>query len=120
MTLGRRIIAARENIGLTQRQLAAAMGISHTLISLWESDKRTPSFESLAKIAENTLSELAFLRFGADGPPDLEAEVAKNADELEALRLFRQVSERQRQNLIRVMRHCIVVRQQVETQSEPV
>lgn len=120
MTLGERITAARDNVGFTQRQLAAAIGVSHSLVSLWEGGTRTPSFENMTKIAEITFTDLAFLRHGTEGPPDLDTPVARNDDELEALRTFRQISERQRKNILRVMRHCIVVRQQVEPQGEPV
>ena len=122
MTLGERITAAREHIGLTQRQLAKAVGVSHSLVSLWESDTRAPSFDNLVKIADITLRELTYLRYGEEGPPDLDTPHARNDNELEALRLFRRVSERQRQNLIRVMQHCLIVvkERQAETTRETV
>jgi len=49
--LGTRLKKAREEIGLSQGAFAKALGLSSEYISLLESGKRTPSFETLQKIA---------------------------------------------------------------------
>jgi transcriptional regulator with XRE-family HTH domain len=52
MGLGERIKARREELGLTQLQLAQALGVTPQHISIIEKDKRSPSLESLAKLAQ--------------------------------------------------------------------
>ena len=49
--LGTRLKRAREEVGLSQGAFAKALGLSSEYISLLESGKRTPSFETLLKIA---------------------------------------------------------------------
>jgi len=52
MGLGERIKARREELGLTQLQLAQALGVTPQHISVIEKNKRAPSLGSLAKLAE--------------------------------------------------------------------
>jgi transcriptional regulator with XRE-family HTH domain len=49
--LGTRLKRAREEVNLSQGAFAKALGLSSEYISLLESGKRTPSFETLLKIA---------------------------------------------------------------------
>jgi transcriptional regulator with XRE-family HTH domain len=49
--LGTRLKRAREEINLSQGAFAKALGLSSEYISLLESGKRTPSFETLLKVA---------------------------------------------------------------------
>jgi transcriptional regulator with XRE-family HTH domain len=51
MSMGKRIKDRRQALGLTQQNLAEAMGITAQHISVIEQDKRTPSLSSLAKLA---------------------------------------------------------------------
>ena len=46
------IAAARKAKGLTQAQLADAMGVDQAVISRWESGKVSPNAENLAKLKE--------------------------------------------------------------------
>jgi transcriptional regulator with XRE-family HTH domain len=41
----------RHRAGLTQQEAAAASGHSQTALSLWESGRRTPTIESLTRLA---------------------------------------------------------------------
>jgi transcriptional regulator with XRE-family HTH domain len=52
MGLGERIKARREELGLTQLQLARALGVTPQHISVIEKNKRAPSLDSLAKLAQ--------------------------------------------------------------------
>lgn len=54
MEIGDRIKAARERAGLTQKQLAEAIGVSDTAVTLWENKKnrRGINDEHLQKVAE--------------------------------------------------------------------
>jgi transcriptional regulator with XRE-family HTH domain len=49
--LGSRLKKAREEVNLSQGAFAKALGLSSEYISLLESGKRTPSFETLQKVA---------------------------------------------------------------------
>ena len=49
--LGTRLKRAREEVNLSQGAFAKSLGLSSEYISLLESGKRTPSFETLQKIA---------------------------------------------------------------------
>ena len=49
--LGTRLRRAREEVNLSQGAFAKALGLSSEYISLLESGKRTPSFETLLKVA---------------------------------------------------------------------
>lgn len=49
--LGTRLKKAREEVNLSQGAFAKALGLSSEYISLLESGKRTPSFETLQKVA---------------------------------------------------------------------
>ncbi len=46
------IRAARERLGITQEQLAIALGVSRITVNRWENGSRLPSILVLAKIAE--------------------------------------------------------------------
>ena len=52
MLLGTRLKRAREEVSLSQGAFAKALGLSSEYISLLESGKRTPSFETLIRISE--------------------------------------------------------------------
>jgi transcriptional regulator with XRE-family HTH domain len=51
MLLGTRLKRAREEVNLSQGAFAKSLGLSSEYISLLESGKRTPSFETLLKVA---------------------------------------------------------------------
>ncbi len=67
MSLGRRIKERREALGLTQQQLAGALGLTPQHISAIEQDKRAPSLPSLAKMAEELGVTVDFLVAGKEG-----------------------------------------------------
>ncbi len=48
---GKRIVELRKRQGLTQAELARAMGISRSALSLYEIEKREPDIETLSKLA---------------------------------------------------------------------
>jgi transcriptional regulator with XRE-family HTH domain len=59
--LGSHIIAARERAGLKGIQLAAALEVTPSTVSDWESGRRQPSLEHLVMIARVTKESVAFL-----------------------------------------------------------
>jgi transcriptional regulator with XRE-family HTH domain len=58
--MGTKIRKLREEIGLTQEDLAKSVGLSSEFISLLELGKRSPSLESLSKIARFLDKEVSF------------------------------------------------------------
>ena len=71
MTLGKRIAARRQSLGLTREALADAVSIAKSSISEWESGKREPRLPTLEKIAavlDTTIEALMH-----DGPAEAEA-----------------------------------------------
>jgi len=58
--IGSRLKKAREDTGLLQGAFAKAVGLSSEYISLLEAGKRTPSFDTLEKIAKFLNKEIAY------------------------------------------------------------
>ena len=52
MTIGQRIQRERKSKGLTQKELAAAIGLATGTVQQYELDKRRPKFEHLRGIAD--------------------------------------------------------------------
>jgi len=69
--LGTRLKKAREEVNLSQGAFAKALGLSSEYISLLESGKRTPSFETLQKVAGFLNKNVAY--FFQDTRPAFEA-----------------------------------------------
>ena len=80
-TCGQRITERMKLLGLTQQQLADILGVSRQAISLWQSDKTTPSGKNLEKLAAALKTTASYLLFGkeeshiktfedGDTPPD--------------------------------------------------
>lgn len=62
MTVGEKIKAARENKGLTQRQVAEQIGVAQPVYHDWEHGDGVPSWARMKKIArvlEISLDDLA-------------------------------------------------------------
>lgn len=51
-TLGKRIMAARKKLGLTQDQMAEQLGVTAQAVSKWENDQSCPDITMLPRLAE--------------------------------------------------------------------
>src|SRR5690554_4407383 len=51
VTFGQRLARARKRTGMSQRDLAKALGVSHGAVGNWESDLATPDPDTIAQIA---------------------------------------------------------------------
>jgi len=91
--LGTRLKRAREEINLSQGAFAKALGLSSEYISLLEAGKRTPSFETLLKIAGYLNKDVAF--FFGQRKPSFEGLVEAGA-----------VDERARKDVLRFRAYC--------------
>lgn len=69
MTLGQRIRARRETLGLSQEQIAEKMGVSRQAVGKWESDDARPSTDNLLRLAALLEMEVQELAAGEPAPP---------------------------------------------------
>lgn len=97
-TLGRRVLRRRKDIGLTQRDLGKALGISHATISLWESDNTEPSGKNLYALAKVLQCSPTWILFGDEDkeptePLPADVEPSLTPDEKEVLDLYRSLPE---------------------------
>ena len=67
MSIGKRIRKRRQELKLTQENLARALGLTPQHISGIEQDKRSPSLASLAKLAEELGVTIDFIVTGKEG-----------------------------------------------------
>ncbi len=93
MTMGEKIRQARKDVGMTQKELADALGVSESFISQYETGKREPKRQTLIKLASALkLSSPAYFFF--DPVPDPEEEKSSapvsggEADEQEYISLY--------------------------------
>lgn len=108
-TLGRRVLRRRKDIGMTQRDLGKALGISHATISLWESDNTAPSGKNLHALAKILQCTPTWILFGDEDqtpsePVPVEMQNQLSADEQEMLDLYRSLPESEQQSQIQNLR----------------
>lgn len=97
MEIGHRIKQARTAAGLSQTDLARATGVSRGLVGQWESHRKKPGRDVLAKIARATSVTVEFLL--GDERLDEAVLVVSDPDEAALLRRYRMLSERQRRSV---------------------
>lgn len=51
-TFGKRLVAARKKLDITQKELADMLGITPTRLNYWEKDKREPDVHMIKKISK--------------------------------------------------------------------
>lgn len=91
----------RKSKGLTQRELAAMLGISFSAVSMYERGEREPDFEMIEAIADTFNVDMNYLlgkqeakRVFSVGTAQNDTETIRlNADELEFLREIRERPE---------------------------
>lgn len=72
MTLGERIRLKREWLGMTQKDLAKALGVTPQYISVLEKDKRIPSLPLAVRLARQLGVNVDYLATGQEGEaPDI-------------------------------------------------
>jgi len=98
--VGTRIRAARQVAGLTQAELATAVGVSRSAVAQWETDRAGQVGVNLAKVAAVLRVSTEHLLRGAF--PTEGGSSAEDASELALLRLFRVCHGEDRQILLRM------------------
>ena len=56
MSYGEKIIALRQNKGMTQAELGAELNVTYQAVSKWERDESDPDFATMSKIAKLSTS----------------------------------------------------------------
>ncbi|MBQ7800784.1 MAG: helix-turn-helix transcriptional regulator [Oscillospiraceae bacterium] len=82
-TLGKRIVACRKRLGLTQDQLAEQLGVTAQAVSKWENDQSCPDIAMLPKLAEIFGTTTDALLGLAPKEPVFEAEVVPGGPDME-------------------------------------
>lgn len=105
MSIGSRIKQARRAAGLSQVELAKAMGITRSACSQWESDQGTaPRRDRLERLALELGVSYQWLATGKDsqahGGIAEAVPVYLTSEQSELLRLFNELKPRQRKALI--------------------
>lgn len=116
MELGDRIRVARIAAGLSQTELAAAVGVTRGLIGAWETFRKKPGRDNLAKISDVLTVDIGYL---LEGRPNTSGVVVDDPEELAMLRLFRVCSARQRKNILDLLAESVNVRREIERQRRP-
>lgn len=105
MSIGSRIRQARLAAGISQADLAAAMGITRSACSQWESDQGTgPRRERLERLASELGVSYQWLATGRDSArSDRVSEAPPSyltTDQLELLALYKTLKPKQRKALL--------------------
>jgi transcriptional regulator with XRE-family HTH domain len=109
MTLGQRIKQRRKQVGLSQKGLSKAVGVSDSSISLWESDHTAPRGENLHELASALQCSPTWILFGEDdkapdSPRQLNDIQQLTENEMEMLRLYRVLPESEQLAQMNAMR----------------
>jgi transcriptional regulator with XRE-family HTH domain len=99
--IGERIRLTRQERGMTQEALAAAVGVSRSAVAQWETGRSGQVTGNLSRIAEILGVGVEYLMHGVQGEV---MPVASRGDELALLRLYRECSMEDRQLLLRTAR----------------
>lgn len=99
--MGGRIRASRQTAGMTQVELAQAVGVSRSAIAQWETDRSGQVGVNLARLAEVLSVSPTYLLNGTVGPEGGSA--AESPQEMAILRLYRELAEEDRQVLLRLV-----------------
>lgn len=111
MSIGARIRAAREQLGLSQAQLARTLGITRSACSQWEaSDGTAPKRERLEQIAQLLGVSYEWLATGRSGPesavgePPARYASSLTAEQREMIELFNGLNHDSRRSLLDFLR----------------
>lgn len=117
MEIGHRIAAARAPLGMSQTEFANALNVSRGLVGQWESHKKKPGRDNLAKIAQVTMVSMGYL-MGTETLDQLTVTIS-DAEQIDHLRQYSRLNAVQRQNLRQLLGMTIEVREHIEKHRRP-
>lgn len=100
-TFGKRLVAAREKQGLSQKELAERLCITPTRLNYWEKDKREPDVNMIRQIADVLETDPNYL-LGIcsdalrEQSGNKKSEPGFSKNELELIELYRRADEADR------------------------
>lgn len=118
MEIGDRIKRERTAAGLTQEQLAARIGVDKSAVGQWESvnSRKGITTQNLLKVADALAIPVNRLTGDDSGSDRLETTAI---DEIEIVRLFRQMSADQQDIHLRLFRTSVGLNHPRESQRHP-
>jgi transcriptional regulator with XRE-family HTH domain len=104
--IGGRIRDVRRERGLTQEQLAQAVGVSRSAVAQWETGRAGQVIGNLTRIADILGVRVEFLAHGDDKAT---VDEMQQGDELALIRLYRECAPEDRQLLLHTARRLAKV-----------
>jgi transcriptional regulator with XRE-family HTH domain len=115
MAIGHRIKKAREDAGLTQRELAKRIRLSPGLIGQWESHRKKPGRDILPRLADALVLDITvLLNDSGDQRPGV---LIRDPKQLALIRRFKQLSPRQQESILELLGVSADVWREVQKQS---
>jgi transcriptional regulator with XRE-family HTH domain len=118
MEIGDRIKHARIAAGLSQRELATLVGVSHGIIGQWEAHIKKPGRETLRRLAQALIIDPGALLRDV-GDPDKHGVLVTDQRQIDMLRRFVLLSPDQQDNLLKFLGIARDVRLEIEHRREP-
>ena len=118
MAIGDRIRRARLAAGLSQRELAAAIGVTHGLVGQWESHRKSPGRDNLLRISEATFTDPAAILRDIR-KDEIGAVQVSDIRQIAMLRRWVLMSVKQQDSLLEFMGIAADVRRELHKQREP-
>jgi transcriptional regulator with XRE-family HTH domain len=117
MDIGDRIRVARKKAGLTQRTLAQLADVSRGLIGQVESHVKQPGRDTLQKLAVALNTSSSSLMGETD--EYLEKLILSDRNEIELVKLYRDLSQAQQRSHLALFRTSVTVRREIEQERRP-
>ena len=102
---------------MSQTEFAKALGVSRGLVGQWESHKKKPGRENLARIAQVTMTSMPYL-MGTESLDQITVPVS-NPLKLDILRQLDRLTPLQQENLRQLLGMSIEIREHIEKQRSP-
>lgn len=99
-TFGMRLKNLRENLNLTQNDIAKKLNCSYKMISNYELDKRSPDFEMLIKLS-NIFDVTCDYLLGASNNPKYFKQSALTDKQIQLLDTFNKLPDKHQDDIIR-------------------
>ncbi|WP_348622630.1 helix-turn-helix domain-containing protein [Paenibacillus polymyxa] len=99
--LGKRLKILRKSKGLTLDKVRERSGLSRTTLTLWENNKVAPSMEKLQIWAAAIGIDVLEIFFSD------ESEYELTTEEMKLIELFRELSKREKTNLMSVLKSMV-------------
>jgi transcriptional regulator with XRE-family HTH domain len=118
MKIGDRIRRVRLSADMSQREFAAAIGVSHGIVGQWESHRKIPGPDNIRKIAAVAFVDPAAILYGPGEHPPA-GMLVTDLRQMALVRRFVLLSPRQQENLLELIGVAADVRRELEEKRHP-